>query len=144
MSIIKDRTEEQIELGRLIIKELIQRPQMPIGILAAIIGTKEDEAQLLVDDLEYRGSITKRVSRNFLTESECMTIQIIQDEIQNRLWEGKIDKLSLYDLETMLKAAIERKKMLDWDPKQSAAWSSSNASYLDELLKITPTPHATN
>lgn len=112
---------------------------MPIKILSWILWIKEDETKRLVDDLEYRWSITKRVSRDFLDEAECMNIQMIQDEIQKRLWEDKIKSLSIYDLESMLKWALERKQKLEWwEPLANYHENAWNKQYIDKLLNLTP------
>lgn len=139
---IENRTEQQMKIQKEIIKQLNSRPQMPTKILTWVLKNyfpklTIEETQLLVDDLEFRWSIVWRVSRDFLNEAEAKNIQLIQEELARRLWADKIDKLSVYDLEKMLEAALARKQKLEWwENIQEVYKSWDNKNYIDRLLNL--------
>lgn len=139
---IENRTEQQLKIQKEIIKQLNSRPQMPIRILNWVLkntfkNLTIEETQLLVDDLEYRWSIVWRVSKDFLNEAEAKNIQLIQEELAKRLSAEKIDKLSVYDLEKMLEAALVRKQKLEWWENISEVYKWwDNAKYIDKLLNL--------
>lgn len=139
---IENRTDQQLKIQKEIIKQLNPRPQMPIRILTWVLkntfkNLTIEETQLLVDDLEYRWSIVWRVSKDFLNEAEAKNIQLIQEELTKRLSAEKIDKLSVYDLEKMLEAALVRKQKLEWWENISEVYKWwDNAKYIDKLLNL--------
>lgn len=139
---IENRTDQQLKIQKEIIKQLNSRPQMPIRILNWVLkntfkNLTIEETQLLVDDLEYRWSIVWRVSKDFLNEAEAKNIQLIQEELAKRLSAEKIDKLSVYDLEKMLEAALVRKQKLEWWENISEVYKWwDNAKYIDKLLNL--------
>jgi len=139
---IENRTDQQIKIQKEIIKILNLRPQMPIKILNWVLKNSFkdltiEETQNLVDDLEYRWSIIWRVSRDFLNEAEAKNIQLIQEELAKRLWADKIDKLSIYDLEKMLEAALIRRQKLEaWENVSEVYKWWDNSKYIDKLLNL--------
>jgi len=139
---IENRTDQQIKIQKEIIKILNLRPQMPIKILNWVLKNSFkdltiEETQNLVDDLEYRWSIIWRVSRDFLNEAEAKNIQLIQEELAKRLRADKIDKLSIYDLEKMLEAALIRRQKLEaWENVSEVYKWWDNSKYIDKLLNL--------
>ena len=142
--LIENRTDEQIELWKKIIKELLRRPQMPIEILSWILWINEDECKMLVDDLEYRWSIEWRVSKHFLNEAEAKNIKLVQDEIAKRLWEDKISKLTVYDLEKLLEWMLARRAELNWETESRPLLNPWNSVYIDKLLNLNNTTNDKN
>ena len=138
---LQDRTEEQKNIQKLIIKELIARPQMPVKLLTWVLNEKLDQAinekdcEILVADLEYRWSIEWRVSVDFLKEQENINIKIILDAIKTKLWE-KVATLSLWELEDYLESALLRKWKLDGDIEQDV-YKPWGTTYIDKLLHYT-------
>jgi len=126
------RTTKQIETQKLIIKELLRRPQMPIPILAWVLWIEEKECELLVFDLEYKWSIEWRVSIDFLKEQENINIKIILDAIRKKL-QDKVETLSLEQLESYLENSLLRKWKFDWDIEQDF-YKPWNTNYIDKLL----------
>lgn len=86
---------------------------MPLRILSKIVDADESVVSSILEFLEYNGSIEKRVTKDFLSESEADLIQKIHSELSRRLTEDKIKSLTVYDLEKMLQSAQERKKIVD-------------------------------
>ena len=138
--LIEKRTQAQIDIQKLIIRELIKRPQMAIWVLAWILDISETETSELVNDLEYRWSIEGRISRNYLIEREAINIKLIQDEISKRLWSDNVAKLTLSDLQEMLEAVIERARDLEWwnNKNEPDRW---NHTYIENLLNLPFNPN---
>ncbi len=135
---IPNLTPAQEAVCKQIIKELLRRPQMPCKILAIIIKQPEDIVQKLLDHLEYQGSISKRVTVDFLQEAEANVIQKIHEELTLRLAEDKIKSLPIYDLEKLLESSLERKKILDWGHEDTG--KKTDTSYIDKLISGSKKP----
>ena len=77
-------------------------------------------------------------------EAEAIHIKLVQDEIAVRLWNDKISKLTIYDLEKMLEWMLVRRAELNWDDSDKPLLNPWHSVYIDKLLNLNTNTNDTN